>query len=83
MGNSRMNLSKKLIELKESIEESKNELMKLEGKKEEYNKMLNEELKKYNITEKEVKKFLTDLKVKIEETEAEIEKELEELEELL
>lgn len=83
MGSSRMNLSKKLIELKENIEDSKNELMKLEGKREEYHKMLDEELKKYNITQEYIEEFLEDLKIKIEKDENEAKKELEELEELL
>jgi hypothetical protein len=78
-----MNLSKKLIQLKEDVEQSKNELMRLEGKKEELGKMLDKELNKYKIDKKNVKKFLEDLKIKIENTENEIEEELEELEGLL
>lgn len=75
------NITNRLLQVKEEIETSANEVLRLSGKKEELENMIDKELKKHNVVRKDVKKFLEELKADIERIENDVSTALEALEE--
>lgn len=75
------NITNRLLRVKEEIETHTNEVLRLSGKKEELENMLDKELKKHSIVRKDVKKFLAELKSNIEKIEDDVSTALKTLEE--